>query len=108
MKGTANLLVLDETYNDRKAFILSCIIVARNLIKAIQSTSNKFASIKEIAPEVIKCEQQYIKDQFTELTQLERWRIKEGLGKDEPFKYKSLRSRTDTQATGSDSTVLSD
>lgn len=92
MKGTATL-TLDETYNERKAFILSCIVTTRGLIKAIQSTSNKFPEHKDLYNETITNQQQSIKHDLAELTELERWRVKEGMAKDEPYKYPSIRKR---------------
>lgn len=85
---------MHETYNERKAFILSCIVTARGLISAIQSTKNKFPELKDLQNQVIKQEQDYINQELADLTELERWRRKVGLEKDEPFTYEKVRSRT--------------
>lgn len=94
MKGTA-ILLLHETYNDRKAFILSCIVTARKLIKTLYANINKYPELKQQTTEVIVLEQHYINDQLAELTELERWRVKEGMAKDEPFSYKKIRKGTE-------------
>ncbi len=85
MKGTATLL-LNETYNERKKIILSSIVVCRGLIKAIEySIAN---NPTDLAYEVLKQEKQYINNSLAEITELERWRLKEGLDKDEAFQPK--------------------
>lgn len=92
MKGTATL-ISEETYNERKAFILSCILVSKTLIRQLVSTMDKIPQIEPEARQVIELEKQYIKDELAELTELERWRIREGLGKDERYIYPSVRKR---------------
>lgn len=92
MKGTATL-VLHETYNDRKAFILSCVVVARKLVKTLSANIDKYPTLKQQTLEVIELEQQYIKDQLSELTELKRWQIREGIKEDEPYIYPSIRKR---------------
>lgn len=47
--------------------------------------------------ETIQLEQQYIKSQMSELTELERWRVREGLEKNEPYIYPSVRKRLEQQ-----------
>lgn len=97
MKGTATL-VLHETYNDRKAFILSCVVVGRKLIKTLSANIDKYPDLKKQTLECIELENQYIKDQLHELTELERWRTREGLAKDEPYIYPSIRKRLKHEA----------
>lgn len=92
MKGTATL-VLGETYNDRKAFTLSCIVTARGLIKTIKEVCLPKPELRDLALQIIKQEQEYIKSELAELTELERWRRKVGLEKDEPFSYEKIRSK---------------
>lgn len=98
MKGTATL-VSEETYNERKAFILSCILVSKTLIRQLVSTMDKIPQIEPEARQVIELEKQYIKDELAELTELERWRIREGLGKDERYIYPSVRKKLEEKAS---------
>lgn len=72
---------------------MSCIVVARGLIKTLSANLDKYPDLKKDTLEVLELEQQYIKDQMHELTELERWRIREGLEKDEPYIYPSVRKR---------------
>lgn len=83
MKGTS-LLLLHETYNDRKAFIMDCVLVSRKLIVAIQSVIVKQPELSDQAYDCIELERQYIINELAHLTSLERWRITKGLARDEP------------------------
>lgn len=104
MKGTATL-VSHETYNERKAFILSCIVTARGLIKTLSANIDKYPNLKQQTLEAIEHEQQYIKDQLAELTELKRWQIREGIGEDEPYSYKRVQQRTNDSTESGDHSV---
>lgn len=83
MKGTLITLTLGESYNDRKEVILSCITVSRGLLKAISDSIIKKPS--KSAYEALAGEKDVIRMYMQELTQLEVWRLKMGLEKNQPW-----------------------
>ena len=91
MKGTAiSVLVMGETPNHRKKSILESIKLDREII----SRFNKFNTDGQFS-ESIAILRQGIKDSMAELIQLERWRRKEGIEKDQPFIPPSLKAKLD-------------
>ena len=67
--------VKGETIATCKAFYWDTIHTSQKLIKAIQGSSVKNT---DIAREVVKQEQQLIKDTYADLKELQRWWEKEG------------------------------
>ena len=79
------MLVIGETYNDRKASLLDYIHVCQDLIGTIQKCK---ISKEPLAREVIALERQSIRDTWAELKALARWQKTSGFEPDEPFTYR--------------------
>lgn len=94
------MLIIGETYNQRKAFIWSCIHTYQELIAVLQKVQGEN---RRLALEIIKQEREIIKQEYAELKELHRWFKKSGMGEDEPYQtpgYKAwFASLTDEQIT---------
>lgn len=85
MKGT--MLVVGETFADRKADLLDYIKVCRALITTINTTIKRHPDWdNELAYEVMASNQQEIKNTMAELVELQKWYEKEGKYKEERYK----------------------
>lgn len=88
MKGT-KLLIIGETFNQRKAFIWSFIHQCQDLIKVLQGIQG---DNRRQALELIKQEREIIKIEYAELKELQRWFKKSGLGENEPYQTPSQKA----------------
>ena len=85
MKGT--MLVAGETFADRKADLLEYIKVCRTLIATINNIIKRHPDWdNDLAYEVMKAEQDQIKDTMAELIELQKWYNNEGKYKEVGYK----------------------
>lgn len=77
------MLIMGETFNQRKAFIWSCIHTCQDLITVLQKVTGENA---KLARQIIKDEREIIKSDYATLKELQRWFKQSGLTPDEPYK----------------------
>lgn len=76
------MLIIGETFNQRKAFIWSFIHQCQELITVLQTVQGEN---RRQALECIKQEREIIKAEYAELKELQRWFNKSGMGENEPY-----------------------
>jgi hypothetical protein len=89
------MLVQGETYEYRKAHLLECMAVGRQLIKQCQQIIKTSPENAALAKETMAINRGYVQDNYQMLVELERWRIKEGVDKNEQYYYKRVSSDND-------------
>lgn len=72
------MLLIGETFKQRKADLLDNIKVCRQLIRVVNDKIKEFPSLEKQGLELIDEENAIIKMFFSELVELERWWAKEG------------------------------
>ena len=67
--------LLSESVEDCRAFHLSCIRTSSECIKVLRTITGKNA---KLAKEIIRKEQQYIKQTYADIKEMQRWWVREG------------------------------
>lgn len=80
------MLVIGETYAERKASLWSYIHTCQGLIKVIKPDT-------PLAREVIKAERSSIRETYNELKELTRWFKKSGMTETQPYVHPSTIAR---------------
>ena len=81
------MLIMGETPNDHKRWLLELIKTNRSLIKALEAST---IIEPEDRRDLLTALRQEIRDYMKELLDLERWRRKEGYEPNQPYKPPSL------------------
>lgn len=83
------MLLIGETYNQRKDFLWSFIDTCRELVITIQRSN---LSNTPLAKEVIAENRAIIRDNYAELKELAKWFKQSGLEPDEPYQRKRVKN----------------
>lgn len=76
------MLIIGETYNQRKAFMWSFIHSCQEFIKALQTVKGEN---RREALLLIKQEREIIKQEYADLKELQRWFNKTDISENEPY-----------------------
>mgnify|MGYP000866650223 CR=1 FL=1 len=85
------MLSINQTYNQKKAFLLDYIKTSRQLLKVINDIIKQYPSLADVCIPAIEKEQLEIAETMNELVQLNKWFKKEGIRPDEPYIPRKIR-----------------
>lgn len=79
------MLILFETYNQRKEFLLDYIKTCRELVRLVNDLIKKYHTLYSEGIFFINNQHSEIKQTMTELVELKKWFNKQNLRPDEPY-----------------------
>lgn len=87
------MLVINETYEQRKAFLLDYIKTCRAFMALLNTIIARNKELADIAHETLSLEQREISRALQQLVELKRWLKAEGIAPDEPYLPRRLREQ---------------
>lgn len=76
------MLIIGETFNQRKAFLWSCIHTCQELVNVLQKIKG---DNRALALSVIKQQREIIKSDYAALKELQKWFKQSGMDEDEGY-----------------------